>query len=60
MGNPALIFDVINKENSYGNYTSLAVVLTEGVTPVRFDITMLGLADFFKLGELIGFTWIEV
>ena len=56
---PELIFYVIYEGNSDRNSEDLTVRLAEGVTLVRFDITMLGLADFYKLGEDIGFTWIE-
>ena len=56
---PELICDVINEENYDGKSEGLTVGLTEGVTIFRFDITMLGLADFSKLGEEIGFTWFE-
>ena len=44
---------------SDGKSEGLKVGLIEGVTLVRFDITILGLADFSKLGEDIGLTWIE-
>ena len=56
---PDLICDVINEENSDGNSEGLTVELKEGVTLFRFDIAMLGLDNFYKLGEEIGFTWIE-
>ena len=49
METPELIRDVINEENSDVNSEGLKVGLTEGVKLVRFDITMLGLADSPKL-----------
>ena len=56
VGNPALLCDVINEENSDENSEGLTFGLTEGVTLVHFDITILGLADFYQLGEEIGIT----
>ena len=44
METPQPICDVINDEKSDGNSESLKVELTESVTLVRFDITILGLA----------------
>ena len=56
---PEPICDVINEEKSDGNSEGLKFGLTEGVTLIRFDITILGPDDFSKLGEDIGFTLIE-
>ena len=47
---PDLICDVINEEISDGKSEVLTVGLTEVVTLVRFDITMLDIAGFSKLG----------
>ena len=44
--------------NSDEKSEGLTVGLTEVVTRVCFDMTMLGLANFSKPGEEIGFTWI--
>ena len=51
MENSDLLCDVINEEKSDGNSEGLTDELIEGVTLVRFDITMLGLDNFSKLGE---------
>ena len=50
MGTPTLICDVINKEKSDGNAENLTVGLAEGVTLVQFDIKIIGISDFSKLG----------
>ena len=47
-------------KNSDGNSEGLAVGLKEGLTLVCFDIKMLVIDDFSKLGEEIGLTWTEV
>ena len=57
--NPELICDATNEEKYEGKYEGLIFGYTEVVKLVRFDITMLGLDDFPKLGEQIGFTWIK-
>ena len=60
VGNHNLIFEVINEYNADGNSEGLIIGLKEDVTFVLFVSTMIGLAGFSKLGEDIGFTWIEV
>ena len=56
VGTPDLIYEVINEYNYDGKYEGLTFVLTEVVTLVLFGSTMLGLADFSKLGKDISFT----
>ena len=50
VGNHDLIRDVINEDSSDVNSEGLTVGLTEGITLVHFDSTMLDLADFSKHG----------
>ena len=59
MGTHELIHDVINEGKSDGNSEILTIGCSEGVILVCLYSAILGLADFSKLGEEIGFNWIE-
>ena len=50
MENPELICDATNEEKYEGKYEGLIFGYTEVVKLVRFDITMLDIAGFSKLG----------
>ena len=48
------VFGGLTVDNSDGHSEDFPVELIKGVSLWLFEITMLRLADFFKLGEYIG------
>ena len=53
---PDFIYGGFTVDNSDGKYEYFPVVLIKGVSLGLFDIAMLRLAEYYKLGEDIGCT----
>ena len=51
MVSPEFIYGGFNVDNSDGNSEDFPVGLIKGVSIGLFDITMLSLADYSKIGE---------